>query len=145
MESNNNKKDRGLNSQQDRRRFIRLSLEPPLEVGFRLVPSISKHENKALIKNISVGGGLLVELLLKNKEEEDRLLTGKEKICFETGVLEMLPQIKILGKVVWLKKMDKGGLFYEAGVSFENIDEKIQEDLLHAMIDLAFRQKNLKA
>ena len=56
----------------------------------------------------------------------------------------MRPQIRIVGKVAWLKKMDKPGLSYEAGISFENIDEKIQENILHAMIDLAFKQGNIK-
>jgi len=146
MESNNNVV--GFDIGKDRRRFLRLSLEPPLQVKFKHVlfnlPSKSAQENEALIKNISVGGGLLIELVLKSEEERDKPLAGEEKILFEAGLLETHPQIKILGRVAWIKKMDKPGSFYEAGVSFENIDEKIQENILHAMIDLAFKQRSLK-
>ena len=137
-----------LNPKQERRRFIRLSLDPPLKVKMKLVSSgVSfklTQESEALIKNISVGGGLLIELVLKSKEEEDKLLAGKEKIYFETGLPGVSLPIKILGKVEWLKKMDKAGLLYEAGTSFENLDAKTQENILHAMIELAFKQRNLK-
>jgi hypothetical protein len=102
------------------------------------------RESEALIKNISVGGGLLIELVLESEEEKDKLLAGEEKIYFETGILGMHHKIKVMGKVAWLKKIDKPGLFYEAGISFENIDEKTQENILHAMIDLAFKQERLK-
>ena len=133
---------------QEKRRFIRLSLDPPLKVKTRFVSSeISLElasETEALIKNISVGGGLLIELVLKSKEEEDNLLAGKEKIYIETRIPTAAIPIKILGKVAWLKKMDKSGLFYEAGTSFENIDAKTQENILHIMIDLAFKQNSIK-
>jgi len=134
---------------QEKRRFIRLSLDPPLKVKIRFVSSeISLElasEAEALIKNISVGGGLLIELVLKSKEEEDKLLAGKEKIYIETIIPQVASPIKILGKVAWLKKMDKFGLFYEAGTSFENINAKTQENILHIMIDLAFKQRSIEA
>jgi len=131
----------------ERRKFIRLSLDPPLAVNFRFIPFAASiepaQERESLIKNISVGGGLLIEFLLKSKDEQDKLLSGKEKICFEKGIPGVKPPYKILGKVVWLKRIDKTDLFYEAGISFENINEKTQEDILHAMIDLAFVQSKL--
>lgn len=131
----------------ERRKFIRLSLDPPLAVKFRLIPFTTSielvQEREALIKNISVGGGLLIEFLLKSKEEQDKLLSGKEKICFETGLPGVNPPTKILGRVVWLKRMDKADLYYEAGISFEDLNAKAQEDILHAMIDLAFKQSKL--
>lgn len=148
MESNN-KNITGFGAQQERRRFIRLSLDPPIRVKFRFIPIGATlegvRESEALIKNISVGGGLLIELILKSEEEKDRLLAGQEKISFDTGLPGVRPQIRISGKAAWLKKMDKPGLSYEAGVSFENIDAKIQESILYAMIDLAFKQGNIKA
>lgn len=132
----------------ERRRFVRLTLDPPFKVKFRLIYSKvslkSADERGALIRNISIGGGLIIELALKSKEEEDDFLNGKAKLCFEAGIPGAPPKIKILGKVAWSKKMDKPGLLYEAGVAFENIDAKTQENILYAMIDLAFKQKNLK-
>ena len=138
-----------VNFQHDRRRFIRLSLEPPLEVNFRL-EHINRHfeltsSNTALIKNISIAGGLVIELMLKSDEIKDKLLYGSEKIRLEIELPgKISSQIKIIGKIVWMQKMTKAGSFYEAGISFENIDEKAQETILHTMIDLAFKQKNLK-
>jgi len=135
-------------SQHDRRKFIRLSLDPPLRVKFRLEPFNSHFElfssNTALIKNISVGGGLVIELLLKSDEVKDNLLVGKKKIHLDIALPDKVSsQVKILGKIAWLKKMDTPQPVYEAGISFENIDEKTQEVILHTMIDLAFKQKKL--
>ena len=88
MESNN-KNIIGFGAEQERRRFIRRSLDPPIRVKFRFIPIGATlegvRESEALIKNISVGGGLLIELILKSEEEKDRLLAGQEKISFDTG------------------------------------------------------------
>ncbi|OGX15058.1 MAG: hypothetical protein A2166_06475 [Omnitrophica WOR_2 bacterium RBG_13_41_10] len=133
----------------DRRKFIRLSLDPPLRVKFRLEPFSSHFElvsvNTALIKNISVGGGLVIELLLKNDEAKDNLLTENKKIHLDIVLPGEVPSpLKILGKIIWVKKTDTSKPMHEAGISFENIDEKTQETILHTMIDLAFKQKSLK-
>jgi hypothetical protein len=129
----------------DRRKFTRLSLEPPLAVNFKSVPlKISfrlSHKGKALGKNISIGGGLLVELDIKSKGEIGKLLSGREKLSLEISVPGQRSPLKVLGRVVWLKKMDKTGHLYQAGLSFDNINEDTKEGLVHSMIDLCFKQK----
>lgn len=134
----------------DRRRFIRLSLDPALKVNFKLEPAKSHfelvHGEVALIKNISIGGGLVIELMLESDEAKDKILSGAKKIRLDIVLPgETASQVKISGKIVWLKKMASSEPVYEAGIAFENINEKAQEAILHAMIDLAFKQKNINA
>lgn len=133
---------------QERRKFIRLILDPAVEIKVKIIPSNAVFtivkERKVLIRNLSVSGGLLMGLAIKDKEEEDELLSGKEKIYFGKEFMGVNFRSKVLGKLVWLKKTDKPGYLYEAGVAFENITESDKENILHAMIDLAFKQKIFK-
>lgn len=131
-------------SPKDRRRFIRLSLGKPLSVKIKSLPLKVSFESlrkeKALGKNISIGGGLLVELAIKSEEEIGKLLCGKRKLLLEIDI-PTAKTIKATGRVVWLKKMDKASNLYRAGVSFDELDEKTREELIHAMLDLCFQQE----
>ena len=132
-------------SEKDRRKFMRLTFGTPFSIKFSSKPLKISFESirkgKALGKNISIGGGLLIELAIKSKEEIGKLLCGKKKLFLEIGLPGLRSPLKVLGRVAWLKKMDKLGHLYQAGVSFDNIDEKTKEDLMHAMIDLCFKYK----
>lgn len=130
---------------QERRKFIRLSLDPAVEVKIKIIPSNAVFtvvkEKKVLIKNISVGGGMLIGLAIKNKEEVDELLSGKEKIYFGKEFMGLHFRSKVFGRVAWLRETAKADYAYEAGVAFEKIGETDKENILHAMIDLAFKQR----
>ena len=76
MESEKN--STGFGSRQEKRRFIRLNLDPPLPVKFKFVSSSHvsmsiSQEKEAFIKNISIGGGFIIELVINRKEEQDCL------------------------------------------------------------------------
>jgi len=135
---------RGTKDNKDRRRSIRLSLDKPLDIKVKSLPLKvsfeSLRKSKALGKNISIGGGLLVELAIESEDEIGRLLSGRKKLLLEINLPGAIP-IKAKGKVVWLKKMDKSSSLYRAGVSFDEISEKTRESIIHAMIDLCFKQK----
>lgn len=137
-----------MESGAERRKFLRLSLDPPIEVKVRTALSENKFfgsYKRALIKNVSIAGGLLIEFMVGSKGEAGNLLAGKEKLYIEADISQEQAPFKILGKVAWLKKSSgaAGEVSYEAGISFENLDEKIKEDILHAMIDLAFKQNRI--
>lgn len=130
---------------QERRKFIRLSLDPAVEVKIKIIPGNAVFtvvkEKKVLIKNISVGGSLLIGLAIKDEEEANELISGREKIYFGKEFMGVHFRSKVLGRVAWLRETAKADYLYEAGVAFENIDETDKENILHAMIDMAFKKK----
>ncbi|RKY32165.1 MAG: hypothetical protein DRP74_03145 [Candidatus Omnitrophota bacterium] len=128
----------------ERRKFIRLNLDKPIKVEVKSVPLKvsfgSLLASGALGKNISIGGGLLIELAIKSEAEIGKFLYGKKKLSLRINIPGM-SSIRAKGRVVWLKKMEKQSNLYRAGISFDNINEITREKLIHAMIDLCFRQE----
>jgi len=131
--------------EKERRKDIRLGMFEPFFIRiyvarhkglFRLRP-----KRYASTKNISANG-MLVELFALNKNQIERIISGKDKLILELDIPFLKKPLRIFGKIVWLEKRDRRGRTISvAGVSFQEIKEKDRERLLPLLISLCLKGK----
>ena len=132
-------------TEQERRRDLRLGLEKPLTLRFRIKRSKGIFKLRAKktfrVENMSLGG-ISIELPPLNQKQIDRVISGQDQLILELNIPSIKKPLRLPGKIAWLHKKDSSGNpIYVAGLSFEDLNARDREKLLSQLIGICLKNK----